>query len=40
MQQILSEIRSKIQNYSPKINIIDAITDSFVASDFTRLQEP
>jgi len=34
-----SKIRGKIQNYSPKFSIVDAITDISVASDFTTRQE-
>ena len=39
MHQNLSEIRSKIHNYSHKFSIVDAITDISVASDFTIRQE-
>ena len=39
MQQILSEIRSKIQNYSYNFNNVQAISDISVASYFTRGQE-
>jgi len=35
MQQILSEINIKIQNYSPKFSIVNAIPDISVALDFT-----
>ena len=39
MQQILSEIRSKIQNYSYNFNNVQAISDISVASYFTRCQK-
>jgi len=39
MQQILSEIRSKIQNYSYNFNNVQAISDISGASYFTRCQE-
>ena len=39
MQQSLSKIRNKIQNYSPKYIIVDAITDISVESDFTTHQQ-
>ena len=35
MQQSLSKIINKIQNYSPKFSIADAISEISVASDFT-----
>jgi len=38
MQQSLTKIRSKIQNYSPKFTTVDAITEISVASDFTTCQ--
>lgn len=38
MQQSLSKISSKIQNYTPKFSIADAITDISVAFDFTTHQ--
>jgi len=38
MQKSLSKINNKIQNYSPKFSIADAITDISVASDFTTHQ--
>ncbi len=39
MQQSLSKIRSKIQNYSLKFSIVEAITDLSVAFEFTTHQE-
>jgi len=39
MQQSLSKIRSKIQNYPPKFSIVVAITYISVASDFTTCQQ-
>jgi len=39
MQQSLLKIRNKIQNYSPKFSIVDAITDLYVAFKFTTHQE-
>ena len=38
MQQSLSKINNKIQNYSPKFSIVDAIPDISVVSDFTTHQ--
>ena len=38
MQQNLSKINYKIQNYSPKFSIVDAIPDISIASDFTAHQ--
>jgi hypothetical protein len=38
MQQSLSKIINKFQNYSHKFSIIDAVTDISVASDFTTHQ--
>ncbi len=39
MQQSLSKIISKIQNNSPKLSIVDAISDLSVACEFTTHQE-
>ena len=39
MQQSLSKIISKIQNDSPKLSIVDAISDLSVACGFTTPQE-
>jgi len=39
MQQSLSKINIKIQNYSTKFSIVDAIPDISVASDFTTHQQ-
>jgi hypothetical protein len=39
MQQSLLKIISKIQNYSPQFSIVDAITNLFVAFEFTTHQE-
>ena len=39
MQQSLSEINIKIQNYSPKFNIVDGIPDISIASDFSTHQQ-
>jgi hypothetical protein len=39
MQQSLSKIRSKIQNDSPKLSIVDAISDLSVACESTTHQE-
>jgi len=38
MQQIILKINNKIQNDSPKFNIVGAISDISVASDFTTHQ--
>jgi hypothetical protein len=38
MQKRFSKINNKIQNYSPKFSIVDAIIDISVASDFTTHQ--
>jgi hypothetical protein len=38
MQQSLSKIRNKIQNYSPKFSIVDAIAYISVAFEFTIYQ--
>jgi hypothetical protein len=38
VQQVLSKINNKIQNYTPNFSIVDAITDISVASDFTTHQ--
>ena len=34
IQQSLSKIRNKFQNYSPKFSIVDAITDISVVFEF------
>ena len=39
MQQGLSKIRNKIQNYSPKLSIVNTIADISVASVFTTRQK-
>jgi len=39
MQKSLSEINIKIQNYSPKFNIVDGIPDISIASDFSTHQQ-
>jgi hypothetical protein len=39
MQQSLLKKRSKIQNDSPQLSIVDAISDLSVAGEFTTHQE-
>jgi hypothetical protein len=39
MHKSFSKIRSKIQNDSPKLSIVDAISDFSVAREFTTPQE-
>ncbi len=39
MQQSLSKIRTKIQKDSPKLSVVDAISDFSVACEFTTRQE-